>query len=62
MTEYCCIHSLEAAKDKAWATRDFSKCKCGHNESCDYCFPPDFHTNGKWDLCKLKVTEGVSHE
>ena len=51
-SEYCCEHSWQKAKDKAWGTRDFSKCKCDIHESCDYCFPPDFHTGGKFDLYK----------
>ncbi len=51
-SEYCCEHSWKHARDTAWRKRDFTKCNCDHNESCDNCFPPEFKTGGKWDLCK----------
>lgn len=50
--EYCCTHSWQYAKNKAWSNRNLKLCKCDHNESCAHCYPDDFKDGGKWDLCK----------
>lgn len=61
-TKYCCIESWKKAKDEAWSKRNFKLCKCDHCESCEHCYPPEFHTGGKWDLCKPREAERVELE
>lgn len=56
--EFCCIHSWEAAKKKAWANRDISKCKCDHNQYCGRCYPIEFRKGGMFE----KYTGGQCHD
>ena len=55
--KFCCIHALKEAKNKAWESRNISKCKCDHNEYCEYCYPLEFRNGEFWETEEKSIKE-----